>query len=387
MVSTSSEGNWPVTFPGNLRWSNATQIVKGMVAYGAAAMAEVDLIVQRLKARVDDADLDRTWMEEWSKEADRVAAIGDEADAAGNAITAGNQYMRAGNYYYSAERFIPPGEEKLAIYRKALRCYQGAMARLHPDIERIEVPYEGQSLPAWFVKGRGLGKRPTVVMFDGMDNAKEMSVIFAGLDFAKRGINTLAIDGPGQSEPLRLHNIPTRHDYEAAGIPAYDYVASRPDVDPRRVAVMGYSFGGYHAPRICAFDKRYAACVCFGAMHWNIYDFVVGHAPSDPRKTSGSTFQFRWVAGAPDNATALEWAKKFTLEGVADKVECPILILHGENDRVVPLAEAQKLYERVGSKNKTLKIFTEAEGGAEHCQVDNRQLGVDFIGDWLVKTM
>jgi dienelactone hydrolase len=387
MVSTPTEANWPVTFPGNLRWSNATQIVKGMVAYGAAAMAEIDLITQRLRARSGEAGLDRAWMEEWSKEADRVAKIGDEADAAGNSITAGNQYMRAGNYYYSAERFIPPGDEKLAIYRKALRCYQGAMARLHPDIERVEVAYEGKSLPAWFVKGRGQGPRPTVVLFDGMDNAKEMSVIFAGLDFARRGINTLAIDGPGQSEPLRLHNIPTRHDYEAAGRPAYDYVASRPEVDAGRVAVMGYSFGGYHAPRICAFDKRYAACVCFGAMHWNIHDFVSGHAPTDPRRTSGSTFQWRWVAGAPDNETALEWAKKFTLEGVADKVECPILILHGENDRVVPLAEAQKLYDRVGSRNKHLKIFTAAEGGAEHCQVDNRQLGVDYIGDWLLKNM
>ena len=387
MVSTPTEGNWPVTFPGNLRWSNATQIVKGMVAYGAAAMAEIDLITQRLRARAGESDLDRVWMEEWSKEADRVAKIGDDADAAGNAITAGNQYMRAGNYYYSAERFIPPGEAKLAMYRKALRCYQGAMARLHPDIERVEVPYEGKSLPAWFVKGRGLGKRRTLVLFDGMDNAKEMSVIFAGLDLAKRGINVLAIDGPGQSEPLRLHNIPSRHDYEAAGTPVYDYVASRPEVDAKRVAVMGYSFGGYHAPRICAFDKRYAACVCFGAMHWNIYDFVKGHAPADPRQTSGSTFQFRWVVGAPDNESALEWAKKFTLEGVADKVTCPILILHGENDRVVPLAEARKLYERIGSKNKTLRIFTETEGGAEHCQVDNRQLGVDFIGDWLLKNI
>jgi len=387
MVSTPSEGNWPVTFPGNLRWSNAMQIVKGMVAYGAAAMAEIDLITQRLKARAGEADLDTAWKEEWSKEADRVAKIGDEADAGGNKITAGNQFMRAGNYYYSAERFIPPGEEKLSVYRKALRCYQGAMARLHPDIERVEVPYEGQSLPAWFVKGRGQGKRPTVVLFDGMDNAKEMSVIFAGIDFAKRGINTLAIDGPGQSEPLRLRNIYTRHDYEAAGIPAYDYVAAHPKVDPKRVAVMGYSFGGYHAPRICAFEKRYAACVAFGAMHWNIHEFVAGHNPTDPRRTSASTFQFRWVVGAPDNETALEWAKKFTLEGVADKVECPMLILHGENDRIVPLDAAKKLYERIGSKNKTLKIFTAAEGGAEHCQVDNRQLGVDFIGDWLLKNM
>jgi dienelactone hydrolase len=358
-----------------------------MVAYGAAAAAEIDQITRRLKARSGEPNLDIVWMEEWSREADRVAKIGDEADAEGHSITAGNQYMRAGNYYYSAERFIPPGEEKLAMYRKALRCYQGAMQRLHPDIERVEVPYEDQTLPAWFVKGKGLGKRPTVVLFDGMDNAKEMSVIFAGLDLAKRGINVLAIDGPGQSEPLRLNNIPSRHDYEAAGIPAYNYVTSRPEVDPKRVAVMGYSFGGYHAPRICAFDKRYAACVCFGAMHWNIHDFVKGHAPTDPRQTSGSPFQWRWVVGAPDVETALEWSKKFTLEGVAEKVTCPILILHGENDRVVPLEEAKKLYERVGSKNKTLRIFTDAEGGAEHCQVDNRQLGVDFIGDWLLKNM
>ena len=390
MVSTPSESNWAVTFPGNLRWSNAMQIVKGMVAYGAAAMAEIDLITQRLKARSDEADPDWVWMEEWSSEADRVAGIGDEAEADGRPITAGNQYMRAANYYYSAERFIPPGEEKLAMYRKALRCYQAAMQRLHPEIERVEVPYEGTSLPAWFVKGRGLGKRPTVVLFDGMDNAKEMSVIFAGLDFAKRGINTLAIDGPGQSEPLRLRNIYGRHDYEAAGIPAYDYVISRPEVDPKRVAAMGYSFGGYHAPRICAFDKRYAACVAFGAMHWNIHEFVAGHKTDnaiDPRRSTASTFQFRWVVGAPDNDTAIEWSKKFTLEGVADKIECPTLILHGENDRIVPLANAKTLYERVGSKNKHLKVFTAAEGGAEHCQVDNRQLGVDYIGDWLLKNM
>jgi dienelactone hydrolase len=390
MVSTPSESNWAVTFPGNLRWSNAMQIVKGMVPYGASAMAEIDAITQRLKARSGEGDPDAAWKEEWSKEADRVAAVGDAADAEGRKITAGNQYMRAGNYYYSAERFIPPGEEKLAVYAKALSRYQGAMTRLHPEIERVEVPYENSSLPAYFVKGRGLGRRPTVVLFDGMDNAKEMSVIFAGLDFAKRGINTLAIDGPGQSEPLRLRNIYSRHDYEVAGTAAYNFVAALPEVDPNRVAVMGYSFGGYHGPRICAFEKRYAACVAFGAMHWSIYDWVAGNKAAlavDPRTSSTSIFQFRWVVGAPDNETALEWAKKFTLEGVAEKVECPTLILHGENDRIVPVEAAKTLYEHIGAKRKELRIFTAEEGGAEHCQVDHRQLGVDYIGDWLLKSL
>jgi dienelactone hydrolase len=388
------KGTWAVHFPGNLRWSNAMQIVKGMTPYGAVAMDEVDRIGRRLASRASEPDLDSVWREEWSAMADRLASVADKAAAEKREITAGHHYLRAGNYYYSAERFIPPGPEKLAMYHKALRCYQAAMQRLHPDIERVEVPYEGASLPAWFVKGqgtdKGTGRRPTVVLFDGMDNAKEMSVIFAGLDFAKRGINTLAIDGPGQAETLRLRNIPSRHDYEVPGRAAYDYVASRPEVDPKRVAVMGYSFGGYQAPRIAAFEKRYAACVAFGAMHWSIYDWVAGNKAKlavDPRTSSTSIFQFRWVVGAPDNETALEWAKKFTLEGVAQNIECAFLVLHGENDRIVPLSEARTLYEKVGSKRKHLKIFTAEEGGAEHCQVDHRQLGVDYIGDWLLANM
>ena len=44
---------------------------------------------------------------------------------------------------------------------------------------------------------------------------------------------------------------------------------------------------------------------------------------------------------------------------------------------------AQQLYDSVGSRDKTLKIFTAEEGGAEHVQVDNRQVGIDVICDWL----
>ncbi|HLH88766.1 MAG TPA: alpha/beta fold hydrolase [Xanthobacteraceae bacterium] len=387
MAAEAKFAGWAVHFPGNLRWSNAMQIVKGMAPYGAIAMEEVDRIGDRLEAREREGDPDTVWKEEWSTMANRVAKVADTAAAEGRQITAGHHYMRAANYYYSAERFIPPGDEKLAMYRKALRCWHAALERLYPQIERVEVPYEGQSLPAYFLPAPGPGPKRTVVLFDGMDNAKEMSVIFAGLDFAKRGINTLAIDGPGQSEALRLRQIHSRPDYEVAGRAAYDYVAARPDVDPKRVSVMGYSFGGYHAPRVAGMDKRYAGCIALGAMYWQMHSWLtVNHArlDADARKSSTSVFQFRWVVGAPDDAAALEMAKKFSLEGIAQQIECPVLILHGENDRIVPLSEARILYEKVGARNKTLRIFTADEGGAEHCQVDNRQLGIDYVGDWLL---
>ena len=106
---------WAVHFPGNLRWSNAMQIVKGMAPYAAVAMSEVDRVGRRLAARAAEADLDRVWREEWAAMADRVAAVADQAAAEGRHITAGNHYMRAGNYYYSAERFIAPGPDKLAM--------------------------------------------------------------------------------------------------------------------------------------------------------------------------------------------------------------------------------------------------------------------------------
>lgn len=367
------------------------QIVKGMAPYGVVAMEEVDRVGQRLAARQDEADVDRAWREEWHAMGERVAAVADDAAARNRVITAGNHYMRAGNYYYSAERFMPPGDDKLVVYRKALDSWHKGLRNLHPEIEHVEVPYENTSLPAYFVKGHNVdGPAPTVVLFDGMDNAKEMSVIFAGLDFAKRGINTLAIDGPGQSEALRLRNITSRPDYEVAGTAAYEWVTARADVDPRRVAVMGYSFGGYHAPRICGMEKRYAAGIAFGAMHWDMHAWqadIKARLAANPKTSFSSDFQFRWVVGSPDNAAALERARLFTLEGIAQKIECPFLILHGENDRIVPVESAHLLYEKIGTDRKHLKIFTADEGGTEHCQVDHRQIGIDYIADWLVETL
>jgi len=100
-----------------------------------------------------------------------------------------------------------------------------------------------------------------------------------------------------------------------------------------------------------------------------------------------SHFQLPWVLGVPDMEAAMEKLKKFTLEGVADKVTCPILICHGDGDLQTPPDIAQQLYDNVGSQDKTLKIFSAETGGAQHVQVDNRQVGIDYIADWLTERL
>ncbi len=44
---------------------------------------------------------------------------------------------------------------------------------------------------------------------------------------------------------------------------------------------------------------------------------------------------------------------------------------------------ARRQFAEVGSKDKTFKIFTREEGGAEHCQGDNLTIGIAYIADWL----
>ena len=385
-----SRGPWIDHFGDNFLWSNATLILKGMAPYGVVSLEEIDRCCEKLRARQGEADRGKAWFEEWRAIGDLIEKRGDEALAKGRKITAGDYYLRAGIYHYNAERFISPSPEKRAQCAHAYKVWHQGIRLRYPQVEFIEVPYEGSPLPALFMPGQGTGPKPTVVVLNGMDNAKEMSIFFCGLEFSRRGFNTLCLDGPGMGETRRMRDMASRFDYEVPAGAAFDHLAKRPDVDAKRIAIMGYSFGGYYSSRVAAFEKRYAACIALSALHWDLAAWqqkIKDANKNAPKSVAQSNFQWRWVAGAADEDEGIEIARKFSLKDVAKNITCPFLVTHAGNDRVVPVENAQKLYDAVGSSNKTIKIFTTEEGGAEHAHVDNRQVGIDFAADWLAENM
>lgn len=375
--------HWFEYFPSNHMWSQGMMFGIEMSAWGAAALGEIDQIGQKLRGHEGDNE---RWWQEWTAMARRIEGFGDAEEALGHRLTAGSYYLRAAIYYFCGERFVPPSDRKWDSYRACLRCFRQGIARRYPQIERVEVPYEGTTLPAWFLKSEHVqGPAPTVVMFDGLDNAKEMSVLFGGVEIARRGIHVLAIDGPGQGEALRLQGIPSRYDYEVPAGAAYDYLAGRPEVDAKRVAVMGFSMGGYYAPRAAAMDPRFAACVAWGG-HFDYHESWVRRRriqESGGTKLSAPGFQLPWVLGMPDMDACMKKLENYRLNGVAEKMRCPFFCIHGENDNIVQLDFAQRLYDAVGSKVKTLRVLTAHDGGSEHCQEDNRQVGANIVADWL----
>jgi dienelactone hydrolase len=367
-------------------WSQGMMFGIEMQTWGAAALGEIDQIGQRLKAHVGDNE---KWWEEWAAMAQRIEGFGDAAERDGCALTAGSYYLRAAIYYFCGERFIAPSERKWETYRSCLRCFRKGIAQRYPNIERVEVSYEETTLPAWFLKSDVPARAPAVVMFDGLDNAKEMSVLFGGVEIARRGIHVLAIDGPGQGEALRLQGIASRYDYEVPARAALEYLCGRPDVNPKRVAVMGFSMGGYYAPRAAAMEPRFAACVAWGG-HFDYHEAWVRRRKimeSGGTKISAPSFQLPWVLGMPDMEACMKKLEGYRLAGVAERIQCPFYCIHGENDNIVPLEFALRLHDAVSAKDKTLRVLTAHDGGSDHCQEDNRQVGVNLVADWLAQRL
>ena len=150
-----------------------------------------------------------------------------------------------------------------------------------------------------------------------------------------------------------------------------------------RVGVIALSLGGYYAPRCAAMDARYKACIAWGAI-WDYHE--VWQRRIERLKQASLSVpadHLLWVFGVKTFDEALAKLEGFKLDGVAQKIQCPFLLTHGTDDEQVSLADAQKLFDAVGSKDKTFRIFTPEEGGAQHCQRDYLTRVSDVMVDWL----
>jgi esterase/lipase len=130
-------------------------------------------------------------------------------------------------------------------------------------------------------------------------------------------------------------------------------------------------------------DPRFRACVAWGAI-WDYHATWVRRlerikeaalpVPAD---------HLLWTCGVDTWEAALKKLEGFRLDGIAQKVRCPFLLMHGAEDAQVSNADAQRLFDAIGSKDKTMRVFTADEGGAQHCQRDYVTRAVDVLADWL----
>jgi hypothetical protein len=129
--------------------------------------------------------------------------------------------------------------------------------------------------------GTQFGMRiPAIVYTPEKVNGRLPAVIIVGLLYAKAGAVVITYDPVGENERSGTHLSEAReHDNVIPGaesparmgglmiedvIQSVSYALSRPDVDAKRVAVLGYSMGSFHAALAAAIDPRINALVLSG---------------------------------------------------------------------------------------------------------------------------
>ena len=245
-----------IYFPTNYRWSMGLLLCLSAAPSGGAEIDEINRIGRALKDRVGD---DNAWFEEWARMGNVVEARGRDAEKKGHKLTAAACLMRAAHYYQIGERFLQHGPRSPAVYKKAVKSFADGAAMLkRPRIESVEVPYGDKTLPALFVhpapEAAQAKPAPAMVFFDGFDITKEIQYFKGVPELAARGIACLIVDGPGNGESVRFRDLPLIAETEKYGTAAYEYLASRKEVDPKRIGVMAISLGGYYAPRAASLE-------------------------------------------------------------------------------------------------------------------------------------
>ncbi|KIX11091.1 alpha/beta hydrolase family protein [Dethiosulfatarculus sandiegensis] len=338
----------------------------------------------------------QSWCEQWLNLAGRVEKTAQKSLEAGHATSARRAYFRAANYYRAILQAMDPLDgqyERTGL--KMRQCFKTAARLLDPPLEYIEIPFEGKLLPGYFLRAaKAKGRQKTLIMIGGGETITEDLYFFIGPETQARGYNFLTVDIPGQGL-LPAQGLFFRPDTEKPLKAVLDYALSRPEVDPKKLAMYGISGGGYYVPRAAAHDKRIQAIIMNSAVVdgyklWNSMDFsrhpeqIAGWSPFK-KATYGVT---AWRYGLkPTQLKELARVNKGHTYDPA-QITCPALVLIGEGEYANPEIKNQQntFLQKASSPKKDFVVTPTNLGASSHCLSVNRSLMSQVVFDWLDET-
>ena len=347
----------------------------------------------------------------------RMVEAADDAAKRKKSITARDRYLRAAQYYNQALFWVlgtsTPGAEA-DVYRAMDDAWVQAAKRMKPAWEPMTVRYGESDLPAWFLRAPGAsGRRPTLIMNNGSDGQNVDMLAQGGAAALARGWHVVVFEGPGQGAMLFERKVPFTPDWHEVVSAVLDATVQRNDVDPKRVALIGVSFGGLLVTRAVAFEHRLAAVVSdpgsvdtFRAFPdslqqiaaagpkdvvngiWN-QDVVPGADPSQAfsLKKRLEIFSTEALDEARAGRIPSDWyglaqaIKAFTLGDLVDKVKTPTLVVDYELETFYP-GQAQELYDALPREKDYVK-FTVVQGAQYHDAPIGSQWHGEVVMDWL----
>ena len=247
-----------------------TRIALGASYYGCANPGKIFAIA----SKITDGDFESAY-QAYHAAGTEANQWAEEAARRNHRVSAREAYLWAANYFFAALYFLDGTTNPtrlLPTWKQYESCWTAAAALFTPPIERVEIPYENTTLTGWLFRASdSKERRPLVILNNGADGSELDMLAIGGAGGLARGYNCLTFNGPGQGDALWLKKMYFRFDWEKVVTPVVDFALAHPEVDAKRVALVGVSQGGYWAPRALAFEHRIAAGVADPGV-WSIAD-------------------------------------------------------------------------------------------------------------------
>ena len=342
--------------------------------------AEVSTVVGRIHSISD-----------WTRE---MIALCKAAESEGRALHA-SAYYRAAEFYMIGQD--PKRGELNAAW---LRLFNAAVADW--PIERYQVPYKDGFLPVLAMRAKG-PRRETLVIHGGFDSYKE-EYFLAAPDYAAQGFDVVVFDGPGQGQAIRRWRLTMEPAWERPVAAVLDHMGIE------SCALMGFSLGGYLAPRAAAFEPRIKRVIVNDVLADFYAAFLAKAGPeagaridamvrqgqidavnaalkamSEQSETAGWAIAHGIeICGAEDGYGFLTWLRNLRTAPFSERITQDVLLLGAQEDHIVPISQ---WYDQIGMlrnvKSLTAQLFTRADHAHAHCHVGNTPLVLDFVITWL----
>jgi dipeptidyl aminopeptidase/acylaminoacyl peptidase len=153
---------------------------------------------------------------------------------------------------------------------------------------------------------------------------------------------------------------------------ATDYAISQGWADPKRLAVFGWSAGGFMTAWTVTQTNRYRAAVeGAGITDWLSFipESDIAQVDYDARYEEGNAAPFL----------------KFSAIMYADRVTTPLLILDGQADRRVPMLQGRELFILLAERHKTVRMVTYPGSPHFPLLIEQRRNVFHELADWLGK--
>jgi pimeloyl-ACP methyl ester carboxylesterase len=323
-------------------------------AYPALGIQPSD--AQNALGRITTRDPDE-WAGAWSAVADTYMA---KAEAASDPKEADINYVKAWRLYYFGQWPAPTSAGKQAAYQRAIDAYLKHAKYFDPPLEVVRIPFEGKEIIGYLrLPANAARLAPLVLAISGLDSRKE-TVAETYAAALPEGVGFFAVDSPGTGQaPLKANETADRM-YSRV----LDYLATRPEIDKKRIVAHGQSFGAYWAAKLAHTEASRLAG-------------VVTQSPPTHRTFQSDFFRSRmytreylfdllpaslFVYGLPSADELIAFLPKMSLQaqGLLGKPTAPILVVGGTRDTQVPIDDLELL---INSGSEPREAWINPAGG------------------------